>query len=174
MPHGWDNFYYLIGSAAAGLIGLLFVVATLTGAGDHPQSQRGIRLYMTPNIIHFTGVLTMSAAALAPGLDPPTLALIVRIVALLGLAFAVQACVGIARPRKGMTRPHWSDVWLYGVAPTVVYASLAGATAAFGTRSAWTAYTVAGLLLALLLLGIRNAWDLVTWLAPRRNGQSGS
>ncbi len=172
MPRGWDNFYYLIGSAAAGLIGLLFVVATLTGAADRPQSHRGIRLYMTPNIIHFTGVLTISAAALAPGLDRWTLALIVRIVALLGLAFAVQACVGIARPRKGMSRPHWSDVWLYGVAPAVGYASLAGATTA--AAAAWTPYAVAGLLLALLLIGIRNAWDLVTWLAPKRNGQGGS
>ncbi len=29
------------------------------------------------------------------------------------------------------------------------------------------ALIIAGVLLALLLVGIRNAWDLVTWLAPR-------
>ena len=30
----------------------------------------------------------------------------------------------------------------------------------------WAPYAVAANTLALLLIGVRNAWDLVTWLAP--------
>jgi len=33
--------------------------------------------------------------------------------------------------------------------------------------AAWTARAMAGVLLALLLLAIRNAWDTITWIAPR-------
>src|ERR1700740_3153229 len=47
---GWDNFYFMVGSAAAGLIGLLFVVVTLTAGFDRDQAQRGQALYMNPTM----------------------------------------------------------------------------------------------------------------------------
>ena len=34
----------------------------------------------------------------------------------------------------------------------------------------WSAEAVAAVLMSTLLLAIRNAWDLVTWLAPARRG----
>ena len=37
--------------AAAGLIGLLFVVVTLTAGFDHAQASRGAKLYMTPTAL---------------------------------------------------------------------------------------------------------------------------
>jgi tryptophan-rich sensory protein len=64
-------------------------------------------------------------------------------------------------------QPHWSDIWFYAVGPTVIYAAMAAASWAVWSEQTASAMAVAGVLVALLMLGIRNAWDLVTWLAPK-------
>ena len=69
MPPGWDNFYYLIGSAAGGLVGLMFVVVTLTAGRDRSITLRAADLYLTPTVAHFAVVLTISAVALIPNLE---------------------------------------------------------------------------------------------------------
>jgi hypothetical protein len=75
--------------------------------------------------------------------------------------------VGIARLLNAAEPPHWSDLWCYGVAPVGIYLGLTGViAAAFWGRSSWAPYAMGGLLLSLLLLAIRNAWDLVTWMTP--------
>ena len=169
VQQGWDNYYYLVGSAAAGLIGLLFVVMTLTAGRERSGILRGATLYMTPTVVHFASVLSISALSLAPGLPVAARGIAVGIFALAGLAVAIRACVGIARPRKSAEAPHWSDFWCYGAAPVALYLALAAVIAVSTTaRPPWAPHALAGLLLALLLLGIRNAWDLVTWIAPAR------
>jgi hypothetical protein len=50
----------------------------------------------------------------------------------------------------------------------VLYLGLAVAAAGVWARAAWATQALAGLLLSLLLLGIRNAWDLVSTMAPGR------
>jgi hypothetical protein len=37
----------------------------------------------------------------------------------------------------------------------------------FFSEQAWATHAVAAVVTALLLVTIRNEWDLVTWLAPR-------
>ena len=64
--------------------------------------------------------------------------------------------------------PHWSDLWFYGAAPSLAYLGLLGAAAGVWIAPPWAAYAMAAALMILLLVGVRNAWDLVTWLAARR------
>ena len=134
---------------------------------------RGQKLYRTPTALHFAVVLSMSAVALAPRLPTVETAAIFSALALFGLTNAVRACVGIAGPGPDRPAAHWSDFWTYGVAPAAIYVGLCAASAAIGTGAEWAQYLVAAFLLALLLLGIRNAWDLVTWIAPRSKGHAG-
>ena len=88
-------------------------------------------------------------------------------VALFGLGNAVRSTIGIAKPRDIAERPHWSDFWCYGAAPVVIYLGLVAAASGLAARTAWAPFVAAALLLFQLLLGIRNAWDLVTFIAPR-------
>jgi hypothetical protein len=168
MFEGWENFYLLLGPAAAGLIGLLFVVVTLTAGRERAEASRGQALYMTPTALQFAVVMTFSAVAMAPRMPPVATVTIFGLVALAGLANAVRTSIGIGSPRPGREPPHWSDFWMYGVTPGVVYIALCGACVAVWMRAEWAAYALAGLLLILLLVGIRNAWDLITAIVPMR------
>jgi hypothetical protein len=62
----WHDFYLLQGGAAATLVALLFVAASV-GIG-YLTTRRLVqaRAFMNPVVVHFTAVLTASAMALAP------------------------------------------------------------------------------------------------------------
>jgi hypothetical protein len=165
MFDAWDNFYLLIGSAAAALIGLLFVVATLTSNLEQSEVLRGARIYMTPTVFHFAVVLILSGMALAPHMPPPADGTITAVLALAGLAYGATVAVRI-HTGESPAPAHWSDVWFYGAAPSVIYLALGATAAALFTAVEAGPYTLAAVLLALLLVSIRNAWDLVTYLAP--------
>jgi hypothetical protein len=166
MFEGWGEFYLLAGSAAAVLIGLIFVVVTLMQ--DRPRSSvlAGSKLYMGPVLLQVSFVMVLSAAALAGGVTAGAIALIGAGVAVWGLVRAVQSIVGIAG-LGGADKPHWTDVWFYGAIPAALYACLGVAAAGFWSGAGWASDGLAAVIVAMLLNGIRNEWDLVTWLAPR-------
>ena len=167
MLETWHDFYLLVGGASGGLIGLLFVVASLTTGIEAKNAMRAARLYMTPNLFHFAVILTLSALALAPGLSNRLAGSIVIGAGLCGLAYALT--IGMALPgSKAADPPHWSDLWCYAVVPGVIYVGvgLAGCELVRAADCASKALAVA--LLSLMYIAIRNAWDLITWIAPRR------
>jgi hypothetical protein len=165
MFEGWDNFYLMIGPAAVGLIGLLFVVVTLTAGFDRTKAMRGQALYLTPTALHFGMVMVISAVAMAPRLGPAATSAAIEVAVLAGLAGAVRACLGIRGVTTGEIPTHWSDFWCYGVLPSLLYLGLFVAALALLWRAAWAAEAIAALLLILLSLNVRNAWDLVTAIA---------
>ena len=168
MFQDWENYYFLIGSAGAGLIGLLFVVVTLTAGFERSRALRGATLYMTPTALHFALVFSMSAVAVAPNLPTPMIATVFAFAALVGIVVAIRSAIGIrTRPPSGEP-PHWTDAWFYGIVPGVLYLAIFVTAVMVGEGSATTAYALAALLLLLLLVSIRNAWDLVTYIAPMR------
>jgi hypothetical protein len=164
---GWDNYFFMLGSAGAGLIGLLFVVVTLTAGVDRSRAQRGAALYLMPTALHFAVVLAISAVAVAPSLPFQASAVIIGLLSAAGLAGAIRSSLGISKPTPFGEPPHWSDFWAYGAGPAVIYAGLCAGSIGLGFKTAWSVDTLAGLILVLLLVGIRNAWDLITTLANR-------
>ena len=121
---------------------------------------------MGPVALHVSFVLVLSAAALVPGISPSGYALVSGVVSVWGLARSVSGIIGI-RALTGADTPHWTDVWFYGVLPSVLFLALAGVSLAVWIERPWAAHGIAFTVTAALLLTIRNEWDLVTWLAPR-------
>jgi hypothetical protein len=165
MFSGWQTFYQMTGLAAATLTGLLFIVSSLTPGRPGSANDRGVRLFTTPTVFHLASVLVVGALALAPDGEGRSRAALMFGWALLGFVYITY----LAAQLRSIEQPtHWSDAWCYGVAPATTHLALAGATAAACAQSPHAAYFVALCLTILLLATIRNAWDLVTWLARQR------
>src|SRR5437762_4327534 len=59
----WQNFYVIIGSSAAALTGLMFVVITLIAGA---QVRGSIAAFGTPTVVHFCAALLVAAILSAP------------------------------------------------------------------------------------------------------------
>ena len=163
----WGEFYLMAGSAAAVLIGLIFVVTSLMQDRSRETVLTGSRLYMGPIVLSVSFVLALSAAALTPHIEARTIAMIGGAVALWGLVRGIMSISGIrGLSRIDETPPHWSDVWFYGVAPSVLYVALAVVALGFWSGAHWAREGLAVVITGLLLVAIRNEWDLITWIAP--------
>jgi hypothetical protein len=161
----WGEFFLLIGSAAAVLIGLIFVVISLMQDRSRSSVLTGSKLYMGPIVLEVSFVLVVSAAALVPHISRNLFSAIAGIVALWGLARGIASTLGIWRLRAEV---HWTDIWFYGVIPTLLYMVFCAVAFAFWQSLPWAHYGLAAVLTAILLSAIRNEWDLITWIAPRR------
>ena len=161
----WQNFYLLIGPSAAALIGWLFVVATLTqNSRDHAQTAYGMHVYSSPIVFHLAMIVLVSALTLMPHTPLAVIAGAVSTIASVGLLYGLYVGWQIQRGRLG---GYWTDFWTYGVAVAIAYA--VQLAAGIGLELGWPAscWMLAGSFLAQLMIAIHNAWDLVTWLAPR-------
>jgi len=167
MFYGWDNFFYITGSAAGALIGLMFVVITLTAGHEPRRVSRGAPVYVTPIVFHFAIVLVVSAISAVPGMAPSVAAVILGVCATAGLAYSVATTIRLFRSGWEDPIPDWSDKCFYGFLPTIIYLALAGAAGAVPFSERKVVFAIGAIVLGLLLLGIRNAWDLATTLAQR-------
>jgi hypothetical protein len=174
MFEGWQDYYLLIGTAAAALIGLLFVVVTLTTGREIDSIERGQKLYMTPILFHLGGILLLSGLGMSPVVTPELFGAANGIVAIIGFVACVRIARGIHERPVSTTTDY--DMWWYGIVPAGAYMLLLTAAAALVLRpTEWTLTAVAAMLMAQLLISIHSAWDLVTYLAPRSSDQrSGS
>ena len=167
----WTEFFLLLGGASGALIGLLFVVTTLA-AGMRLGAEtlaRGAALYMTPTLFHFVTVLLLSAGGTAPGLNGFVVALVVAPWALLGLVYGVTTGV-LIRTRRLPDAGQLADVWGFGVLPALLYLGLIMVAWGGWHDNANTPEALGIALMALTVLAIRNAWDLVVFIAPRSEG----
>lgn len=164
MFEGWDEFYFMTGSSAAALIGLLFVVATLTAGRDRLTIETGQKIFITPLVWHFGAVLVLSAAALVPTINPLPYALLAGAIAVLGAGFGTWIAIRVSRATNGIeTGPF--EIWWYGIVIAGIYAILGVTAVAIGMDASWALVLLAATQMALLLTTIHNAWDLVTYLA---------
>lgn len=163
---GWDNFFVIAGSSAAALTGLTFIVITLAAEASRVNSN-GLKIFITPTIVHFTVVLGFSALLSMP--HHTRLSLCVSLVAAgtLGLIYTATIAAGI----RGMTSTYVPvhEDWIWNVfLPAIAYGAwLAGAVLIWRAPHA-VLYAVAAMLVLLMLIGIHNAWDIAVWNSTRR------
>ena len=164
MLEGWHEFYALLGTAAAALVALLFVAASI-GAGYMSAERRGpTRTFTSPIVFHYTFVLFLSLAALVPIHSDNSLAALIGVSSAVALVYSAFILAGVLRS----TVRDLDDRLAYGATPIAAYfASLAAAFFIF-ERSPVGPPLLAGALVLLLLVNIRNAWDLTVFFAQRR------
>ena len=167
MFEGWSEFYLLVGTAASVLIGLIFVVISLMQDRSRSAVLVGSKLYMGPIVLGVSFVIVLSAAALTPGIGHCAMAAITGAVALWGLVRGIMSTMGI----RAISEVHWTDVWFYGVFPSILYGALGLIALGFWFGCSQANIGLAAAIMVSLLLAIRNEWDLITWIAPQSGGE---
>ncbi len=163
MLSAWNSFYVMMGSSAAALTGLVFIVITLIRDQHRGQTDSGIPAFTTPTVVHFSCALFTSAVMSVPF---PTLAPVAVILGLAGAGGLVYVIV-IARRQAALQhyRPDAEDWTWYVVLPFVAYAALFASAIAMRAPDSGALYATAAAVALLILIGIHNAWDVVTFLA---------
>jgi hypothetical protein len=122
-------------------------------------------VYVTPIVFHFAVVFIVSVISVVPGMSPPLVAVIFGLCAIAGLAYSVITTIRLFRSGWDDPIPDWSDKCFYGLLPAVIYVALAGAAVAVAFLESKAVFGIGAIMIGLLLVGIRNAWDLATTLA---------
>ena len=94
----WHDYYLMLGPVAGALIGLLFVVVSLTGQMEHTQAVRGTQVYTTPVVFHLSILVLISSLALGPRLVPMFEALVILASAVAGIGYVVRVAWWMSHP----------------------------------------------------------------------------
>ncbi len=164
---GWQNFYVIVGAAGATLIGVQFVVITLVATIGHPDtSAESVSAFGTPTVVHFAGALVISAIMCAPW---PSLAGAAVTISLCGIAALIYTAIVIRRARRQTNYIPEAEDWLWhAILPCCDYAALTLAGFLLCAIPAVAAFIVAAAALGLLLIGVHNSWDAVTYMVTSR------
>ena len=161
----WHNFYLLLGPAAATLTGLMFVVVSLGPQLIAAHTATGVRAFVTPPVVYFTTVLVVAALMTIPAVPAPLLGALLGLGSLGGMCYMGRTGAHTQWRHNQLDRLDW--LWYVGL-PIVSYVLVLGGAVGIGLRHPLGLISVAGAVLLLLVIGIRNAWDLVLWVAQQR------
>jgi hypothetical protein len=156
----WRDFYVTIGTASGAIVGATFVVATL--ASELKERMVGLRGFITPTAVYLGSVLVGSAILTAPTLTPLALAMLLGVGGAAGAIYALIVATRIWKMNLDL-----ADRACYVVIPVVAYAAVAAAAFLESWAVAWTFDTLAAALVVILIIGMRNAWDMATFMITR-------
>ncbi len=161
----WQNFYVIVGSAAATLMGLIFVVATLVAGVRRQESvpSEAFAAFNTPNVAHFGAALLVAALLSAPWPALWMAGLLLGLLAILGIRYMVSVLRHARHQRH--YRPVLEDWLWHTVFPLTSYLTLLAAALLLPSYSTPALFAVAAATVLLLFIGIHNAWDNVVYIA---------
>ena len=160
----WHDFYVLIGTAGATLLALLFVAVSLGVGFLTEERQSGTRTFMSPVVVHFTSVFFLSAVALFPWHQARYFAALIGVTTLIGAILSTYITVQVVR--TDMTN-YVEDYLAYGLLPGLGYLALLAAAVSIYLEKDFGLDELAGALLLLAIVNIRNAWDLTLTMVRR-------
>ncbi|MBA3826474.1 MAG: hypothetical protein H0X24_21555 [Ktedonobacterales bacterium] len=160
---GWENFYVIVGSAAAGLIGLMFVAITVIAGARDSRSERAIATFGTPTLIHFGMALSSAALLSVPW---PALWMVSLVLGVMGLGGVGYTAVVLWRSREPIDYQPVLEDWIwYRFLPVIAYTTIVIAAALLVGHAVVSLFIFGAVMLLLLFAGIHNAWDIVTYVA---------
>jgi hypothetical protein len=162
----WESFYVIVGSSAAALTGLQFVVIALNAEARATNDATAVRAFATPTIVHFCAVLLIAAILSTPGQTRASLSLCLGSSGVAGLVYVGWVIVH-ARRQTGYA-PVFEDWLWHACLPLFAYAGLFVAGVTIAWHPAPALYAVAAAALLLLYIGIHNAWDAAVWMSSKR------
>jgi hypothetical protein len=162
----WSDFYVIVGSAAAALTGLQFVVIALVNDMRQPASEQTISAFSSPTVVHFAMALLTSAIVTAPW---PAIWHVSLTAGTCGTASFIYGLVVLQRARKQTQYKPVLEDWIWHVSlPLVAYALLTVSAVLLYRYQTAAPFGIGAAVLLLVFVGIHNAWDTVTYVAVQR------
>jgi len=170
----WHDFDVLVGTAAATLVGLMFVAASIGASVLHREGSRGVEgLHISPTVVHFTTVLVIAVVALVPTHEWDTLASLLALVGVAGAVYSVNVWIELFIHRR--FNVDIVDRLFLRSNPLVGHLLLLLAALFLWRQSEAGLDLLAAGQITLLLAAIRNAWDMMIWIMIRAStGEPGS
>jgi hypothetical protein len=162
----WHDFYMLLGTASATLIGLLFVAATI-GSGVFSSGRRAAsRVFLSASVIHFSTILIACLIVVSPIRDWRVLAIMIAGCGVFGLGY--YGVTWRDTVRDGLNKSiDLEDRFWYAVLPVIGYLCETGSGFALQERPHLGCTALALSMGLLLVVGIHNAWDITLWTITR-------
>jgi hypothetical protein len=158
----WQNFYVIVGSAAAALTGLMFVVITLIAGTRLRRSTEAVGAFGTPTVVHFCIALLIAAILSAPWQALWNAGLLLGLCGLGGVMYIV---IVIRRARRQNDYQPVLEDWLWhSIFPFISYTALVIAAIVLPSNPVPALFGVAAVTILLLFTGIHNAWDTVIFV----------
>ncbi len=155
--HDWHEFFIAIGAASAGLLGAMFVVASIGSGFLTKKHAAATRVFLTPTVIHLATVMFACALTVVPTLERVSFGVVFGLGGLIGLIYSCEIGLNVKRRREIDAEDR---IW-YAALPVLGYAAIAvaGLLALLGKPAGLE--ILAAALVLLLAVGIRNAWDMI-------------
>lgn len=161
MLRDWHDFYILMGTASATLVGLMFVSASI-GVNFYNETHSGaMQNFVTPTVVNFSSVLLICVLVTVPSHSWTSLAGLLAAGALLGLIYSGQILVALLVRHRFPVDV--TDRLFYALVPVAGYALVVAAAVLLFMHSPAGPNVMAAALVILLVAGIRNAWDMTVW-----------
>ncbi|HYK98080.1 MAG TPA: hypothetical protein VEU77_06775 [Candidatus Acidoferrales bacterium] len=162
---GWHDFFVTCGAASATLVGLLYV-----GISLHVKivaTHRDVRGLARVTLSTYFTVVIVSLLMLVPTDRPSFTAEWLLVASLVALVAVVPASLDALAGRRRLALPRRVVFSRFGVA-TVTFAGLtAFAVVMLNGDYTDALYAIVGILLLMLLVSIRNTWDLLVTVAAK-------
>jgi hypothetical protein len=165
---GWHEFYALLGTASATMVGLLFVAASV-GSGVFTVDRRAaLRMFLSASVVHFSTTLVVCLIVLAPIESGVAFGVLITGCGVFGLAYSAIAWRDTVRDGLSQKIDLEDRTW-YAVLPSVVYFFEAASGVMIVTKVEAGPAALAVSIGSLLVVGIHNAWDITVWSMSRRS-----
>lgn len=158
----WQTFYFLVGGAAAGLVGLTFVAITVGSGTLNFQNVSALRTFVNPSLIHFIYVLVTASVVVMPTITGGQLGILLVLAGLVSAGRALRNVPYMWQRYKEHVVDMHDWAW-YFTAPFVSYLMYVAVGAGLLWGIVQTVNALAWASMLLLVAGIRNTWDMVLW-----------
>ena len=161
----WHDFYLLVGTASATLVGLMFVAATLGASVFTERNRVALQAFISPTVVNFASALFVCIGVMIPSQTWLSLGLLLAAGSVAGLVYAGRVWVQMFVRRS--FHVDLIDRMFYATVPLLGYLLILIAGILLLLDKAWSAEVTAAALVVLMVAGIRNAWDMTTWIMMR-------
>ena len=160
--HPWHDFYTLVGTASATLVGLMFVAASIGAQVFKEENNAAIQAFITPTVVHFSTVLVICILAMIPEQTGMEFVVLLSVVGFVGFVYSAKIWTQLLVRRRFSVDV--VDRLFYALVPGIGHLLVLVSGGLLFTKTASGLDCLAAALIILLLAGIRNGWDMTMWI----------